>query len=101
MNVERYLSFQIGKLLCKDSMNFLNTSLDNLVDNLNSKNACPCLTKHCKYIHTDIDLDLLTKKWTYPYEYTNCVEKFKDTELLEYEGFNSKVSGKKYIRKRI
>jgi len=34
MSAERYLSFQIGKLLFKDSMNFLNTSLANLVNNL-------------------------------------------------------------------
>ena len=51
MSAETYLSFQISKLHVKDSMNFLNTSLDNLVNNLKkSKYDFPCLRKHCKYI---------------------------------------------------
>ena len=32
MSAEKYLSFQISKLHFEDSMNFLNTSLDNLVN---------------------------------------------------------------------
>ena len=57
MSAEKYLSFQISKLHFKDSMNFLNTSLDNLVNNLkNSKYDFPCLKKHCKYIKNDTDL---------------------------------------------
>ena len=47
MIAEKYLSFQISKLHFKDSMNFLNTSLDNLVNDLkNSKYNFPCLQKH-------------------------------------------------------
>ena len=38
MSAYKYLSFQIGKLHFKDSMNFLNSSLHNLVNNLNSNN---------------------------------------------------------------
>ena len=44
-------------------MNFLNTSLDDLVNNVkNSKFDFPCLKKHCKSIKHDTDLALLTKK---------------------------------------
>ena len=44
MSAEKYLSFQISKLQFKDSMNFLNTSLDKLVNNLkDSKYDFPCL----------------------------------------------------------
>ena len=83
-------------------MNFLNTSLDNLVNNLkNSKYDFPCLKKHCKYIKNDTDLDLLTKKGTYPYEYMDCVEKFNDTGLPKHEEFYSKVSGKIYLKKNM
>ena len=50
-SAEKYLSCQISKLHLKDSMNFLNTSLDNLINNVkNSKYDFPCLKKHCKYI---------------------------------------------------
>ena len=73
MSAEKYISFQISKLHFYDSMNFLNTSLDNLVNNLKkSKYDFPCLKKHCKYIRNDNDLDLLTNKGTYPYEYGLC-----------------------------
>ena len=74
---------------------------DNLVNNLkNSKYDFPCLKKHCKSIKNDTDLNLLTKKGTYPYEYMNCVEKISDTELPKYEGFYSKVR-RKNISERI
>ena len=59
MSAEKDSSFQIGKLLFKDSMDFLNTALDNLINTLkNSRYDFPCLKKHCKYIknHTDLDL---------------------------------------------
>jgi len=82
MSAETYLSFQIGKLHFKDSMNFLNTSLDNSGDTVkNSKYVFPCLKTHCKYIKDDTDLDLVTKQGTFPYEYMNFVEKFSDTVL--------------------
>ena len=101
MSAEKYLSFQISKLHFKDSMNFfLNTSLDNLVNNLKkSKYDFPCLKKHCKYIRNDTDLYLLTKKGAYPYEYMDCADKFNDTELPKYEEFYSKVSGKNIFKK--
>ena len=35
MSAEKYLSFQIGKLQFKDSMDCLNTSLDNLINSFN------------------------------------------------------------------
>jgi len=42
-------------------MNFLNTSLDSLINDLeNSKYDFPCLNKHCKSINKDTDIDLLT-----------------------------------------
>ena len=50
--------------------------------------------EHCRYIKTDADSNLLTKKGAHPYEYMNCVEKFNDTELPKFEDFYSKVSNK-------
>ena len=73
MSAEEYLSCQISKIHFKESMNLLNTSLDNLVNNWkNSKYDFPCLKKHCKYIKNHNDLDLSIQKATYPYEYMNC-----------------------------
>jgi len=44
MSADKYFSFQMGRLHFKDSMNFLNTSLDDLVNNLeNPKYDFPCL----------------------------------------------------------
>ena len=84
MSADTYLSFQISKLHFKVSMNLLHTSLDNVVNNLkNSEYDFPGLKKHCKYIIHDTDLDLFTKKGTYPYEYLDCADKFNDTELPE------------------
>ena len=81
-------------------MNFLNTSLDTLINDLkNSNYDFPCVKKHCKSIKSDIDLDLLTKKGTHSYEYMNCVEKFKDTEVPKHKYFYSKVSGKNISEK--
>ena len=100
MSAETYLSFEISKLHFKDSMNLLNTSLDTLVNNLKkSKYDLPCLKKRCKYIKNDTDLDLLTKKGTYPYEYMDCGEKFNNTELPKYEEFYSNVSGQQISKK--
>ena len=97
MSAERKLSFQTGKMLFKDSMNFLKPSWDNLVNDSNYD--FPRLKKHCKYIKNDTDLNLLTKKGTYPYECMNCVEKFNDTELPNYEDVFSKASGENISEK--
>ena len=94
MSAEKHLSVQISELHFKDSMNFLSTSLDNLVNNLKkSKYDFACLKKHCKNIKNDTALNSLTSKGTYPYEYMNCVEKFNATELPKYQYFYSEVSG--------
>ena len=87
----KYLSFQTCKLLSKNSMNFLNTSLNNLINNVkNSRYDFPCLKKHRKSIKNDTDLNLLTKKGTCPYKYMNCVEKSMMQNYLNMKTFIQK-----------
>ncbi len=38
-------------------------------------------SKTNKYVNNDYDLDLLTQKGVFPYDYMDCFDKFNDTEL--------------------
>ena len=71
--LEKYMSFNIvNKLIFIDSFQFLSSSLDNLVKNLNKDNF--------KYFSQEFDndfLDLDKQRGLYPYEYMSDFEKFK------------------------
>lgn len=72
-----------------DSFKFLSSSLETLAGNL-SKNQFQELAK---FIHKD-NLNLVTRKLAYPYEYMDGVEKYDDTELPPIEKFYSSLSKK-------
>ena len=81
--LEKYLSFTINnKLSFIDSFQFLSSSLDNLVKNLN-KNGFQYLSQE---LFDDNVLDLVKQKGFYPYEYKSDFEKFKE-ELLRKKAF--------------
>ena len=88
--LEKYISFSINKKLSFiDAYQFLGSSLDSLVKNLNSDDF--------KYLSQEFDknvLDLVKQKGFYPYEYMIDFEKFKK-ELLSKEKFYSSLTGKK------
>ena len=44
------------------------------------------------YINSDDDLDLLTDKGVYPYDYMNDFNKFNEKELPKIEDFYSKLT---------
>ena len=63
------------------------TSLDKLGNNL-SKDAF----NNIKRYYAEEELDLLTRKGCYPYEYMNSLEKLKETQLLPKEAFYSRLN---------
>ena len=72
--LEKYMRFSINnKLSFIDSFQFLSSLLDSLVKNLNKGD--------CKYLSQEFGnnvLDLVKQKGSYPYEYMNNSEKFKE-----------------------
>jgi len=58
--------------------------LDNWVDNFKHSRKSP-------YVKDDKDLDILTDKGVYPYDYMNAWDKFNETELPKKEDFYSKL----------
>ena len=77
------------KIVFKDSLKFMSSSLGALVNNL-PKDAFKNLLKY----FTPKQAEILKQKGFYPYEYMNSEEKFNDTKLPPREAFYSKLSGK-------
>ena len=77
------------KIIFKDSLNFMSSSLGASVNNL-SKDAFKNLLKN----YTPGQAELLKQKGFYPYEYMDSVEKFKDKKLPPRKAFYSKLTGK-------
>ena len=66
-NIQKYMSFRVGKqLVFIDSMQFMSSSLDSLVGNLNKDRF---LRMQGEW--QGKELDMLLKKGVYPYEYMN------------------------------
>ena len=104
-NEERYISFtkriQVGSYTSKkgetkplhhqirfiDSIKFMATSLDKLVNNL-PKDAY----NNIKRYYANDKLSLLTRKGVYPYEYMNSPERLKETQLPPKEAFYSRLN---------
>ena len=76
-------------IIFKDSLKFMSSSLEALVNNL-PKDAFKNLLKY----FTPKQAELLKQKGFYPYEYMDSEEKFNDTKLPPREAFYSKLSGK-------
>ena len=71
-NVEKYMAFMIGILISADSFQLINQSLSNLANNLPKDG----------FYHTENEfgpsnLELITKKDLYPYDYMDEFDKFK------------------------
>ena len=77
------------KIVFKDSLKFMSSSLGALVNNL-PKDAFKNLLKY----FTPKQAEILKQKGFYPYEYMNTEEKFKDTKIPPREAFYSKLSGR-------
>ena len=77
------------KIVFKDSLKFMSSSLETLVNNL-PKDAFKNLNKY----FTPEEAELLKQKGFYPYEYMDSIEKFNETKPPSQKVFNSKLSGK-------
>ena len=78
------------KIIFKDSMKFLNTSIEALVNNL-PENGFKNLEK---YFFKPYQAKLLKQKGFFPYEYLDNLEKLKDTITPTQDAFYSNLSGK-------
>ena len=77
------------KIVFKDSLKFMSSSLGALVNNL-PKNGFKNISKY----YTPEEVELIKQKGFYPYEYMDTEEKFNDTKLPPPQAFYSKLSGK-------
>ena len=82
------------KIVLKDSLKFMSSSLGALVNNL-PKDAFKNLLKY----FTPEEAELLKQKGFYPYEYMDSIEKFKDRKPPPPEALYSKLSGRGISKK--
>ena len=76
-------------IVFKDSMKFLNTSIEALVNNLTEDDF-----KNLEKYFTPEEVKLLKQKGFYPYEYMDNIEKLKDTKPPPQKAFYSKLACK-------
>ena len=87
--LKKYMSFSINKLSFIDSFQFLSSSFNRLVKNLNKDDF--------KYLSQEFDnnvLDLVKQKGFYLYEYMSNSEKFNEQQPSK-EKFHSSLKEKK------
>ena len=77
------------KIIFKDSLKFMASSLDALVNNLSEDDF-----KNLKKYFTPEEVKLLKQKGFFPYEYLDSIEKLKDTTPPPQKAFYSKLTGK-------
>ena len=84
-NMEKYITFSVDGLRFIDSLNFMQRSLDSLVE-VTPKEELK-ITKSISKCS-----ELLYKKGIYPYEYVDSFEKFAETSLPPKEEFYSSLN---------
>ena len=81
--LEKYMAFFLKKnLVFIDSMQSINSSLDELV-----KNLCDDYFKYLTEEFSSENLELLKEKGVYPHEHMNSFERFEGKELANKECF--------------
>ena len=108
-NMEKYMAFMLGNhSTCIDSFQFMGSSLDKLVNNITKCSKCincknkddkACINpiyndlKYTSEIFEDKELELMSKKGVYPYDYMDSFNKFKE-QLPSKEEFYSILNDK-------
>lgn len=90
-NMEKYISFSSGKLRFVDSYQFMNSSLETLVENL-ANDGLKNFKQFRKAFPNDEIAKLLLQKNEYCYDYVDSAEKFKDTQLPSKESFYNSLT---------
>ena len=89
-NVEKYMAFMIDRnLIFIDSFQFMNQSLSDLANFLPKDGFYH--TKKNEFGSNN--LELITKKGVYPYDFMDDFNKFKEEGLPSKENFYSKLTG--------
>ena len=102
-SMEKFITFSLKNLQFKDSLQFLNSSLETLVSNLKSKlkngktlqEIFPNLFQYFKDCWSHVpekDFHLLTRKLCYPYKYIDSFDKFEISKLPSREVFYNDLS---------
>ena len=89
-NTEKFLAFSIGQLRFLDSLQFLNGSLDTLV-NVIAKDDVAKFKHTRRHFNSDNLFKLGIRKGVYPYEYMSDSSKFEDKTLPPIENFFSRL----------
>ena len=90
---EKFMSFGIGNLKFIDSLQFMASSLEKLVENLYDKNDKYINFNHMrKYYNSGNELELLCQKGFYPYEWVDNVEKLNHVGLPPASDFYSTLT---------
>jgi len=89
-NMEKYISFSLGKLDFIDSLQFMNASLQKLVSNL-AKEGDQKFTLLKRYVDAD-KVPLLLRKGVYPYDYMDDIAKFAERQLPPKAAFYSQLT---------
>ena len=82
------------KIVFKDSLKFMSSSLGALVNNL-PKDAFKNISKY----YTPEEVELIKQKGFYPYEYMDTIEKFNDPKPPPQNAFFSKLTGRGISKK--
>ena len=88
-NMEKYMTFMIDRnRIFLGSFQFMNRSLSDLADDLPKDSFY-----HTKKEFGTENLELITRKGVYPYDYMDDFNKFKEEGLPSVEKKNSKLTG--------
>ena len=81
--MEKYLSLSVGQLRFIDSFQFLNATLDSLVNNLKVDDL-----KYTSQEFPNLEkFDLVRRKAVFPYDFLDLMERFDDVELHSRQNF--------------
>ena len=99
-NSEKFITFAFKNLCFKDSFSFLSSSLDKLVKLTKYEDGEKkekweknfTFSKRNPYVNNKEDLDLLTDKGVYPYDYFDSFDKFRERQLPPKDKFYSRLT---------
>ena len=90
-NMEKYISFSLDNLRIINSVQFLNESLDTLVNNL-AKQGGSRFKNLSKHFPREEERDLLLRKGVYPYDHMSSWDRFSDKSLPPMSAFYNKLN---------
>ena len=90
-NMEKYITFSLGKLRFVDSWQHLSTELEKLVASASKDSFA--ITK--SYIQDEEKANLPLRKGVYPYEYMDSFKRFNETSVPPKEAFYSSLKMEK------